>query len=169
MAGSVNKVMLLGRLTRDPESRSFSNGGKVAFFGLAVDGARKKNQESGKWENDPCFLDCKAFNPSTDSGRKLADLVMNYLQKGQQVFIEGHLEMENWVDKDNQRRSKVIVRIDNLTFVGNKNDGNGDGDRSSRSSQSSQRQPAPSRQRQQQEDYVDNDGSQGGGEEDIPF
>src|SRR5690349_1215434 len=58
---NLNKVMLIGRLTRDPEMRSFSNGGKVAKFGFAVNN-RKKNSATGQWENDPVFLDVEAFN-----------------------------------------------------------------------------------------------------------
>src|SRR5262245_10230883 len=58
---NLNKVMLIGRLTRDPEVRMFSNGGKVASFGFAVNN-RRKNQQTGQWEDEPCFLDCEAFN-----------------------------------------------------------------------------------------------------------
>src|SRR5262249_4285421 len=54
MAANVNKVMLLGRLTRDPEVRVFASGGKVAAFGFAVNN-RRKNQTTGQWEDDPCF------------------------------------------------------------------------------------------------------------------
>ena len=76
---NLNKVMLIGRLTRDPEMRTFANGGKVAKFGFAVNN-RKKNQQTGQWEDEPVFLDVEAFNRET--GRKLADLVEQYLRKG---------------------------------------------------------------------------------------
>ena len=56
-----NKVILIGRLTRDPECRTFSNGGKVAKFGFAVTN-RKKNSQTGQWEDEPMFIDCEAFN-----------------------------------------------------------------------------------------------------------
>ena len=79
---NLNKVMLIGRLTRDPEVRTFANGGKVAKFGFAVNN-RKKNQPTGQWEDEPVFLDVEAFN--RENGRKLADLVEQYLKKGDQV------------------------------------------------------------------------------------
>src|SRR5438094_4428868 len=87
---NLNKVMLIGRLTRDPEVRSFANGGKVAAFGFAVNN-RKKNSQTGDWEDDPVFLDCEAFNRSETF--KLADRIEQTLHKGQQIFIEGHLKL----------------------------------------------------------------------------
>ncbi len=112
---NLNKVMLIGRLTREPESRTFSNGGKVASFGFAVNN-RKKNQQTGEWEDDPCFVDVKAFNRET--GRKLADLVEQYLHKGHQAYIEGHLVLEKWQDKTtNENRSKLVVVLDDVQFL----------------------------------------------------
>ena len=57
---TVNKVILIGRLTREPESRSFANGGKVVKFGFAVTN-KKKNQQTGQWEDVPMFIDCRSF------------------------------------------------------------------------------------------------------------
>ena len=88
---NLNKVMLIGRLTRDPEMGTFSNGGSVAKFGFAVNN-RKKNQSTGQWEDEPVFLDMEAFNRET--GRKLADLVEQYLKKGHQVYLEGSLKLD---------------------------------------------------------------------------
>src|SRR5689334_4863631 len=84
---NLNKVMLIGRLTRDPELRSFANGGRVANFGFAVNN-RKKNQQTGEWEEEPVFLDCEAFNRGEFG--KTADLVERFLKKGRQAYIEGH-------------------------------------------------------------------------------
>src|ERR1043166_9263077 len=96
---SLNKVMLIGRLTRDPEVRSFATGGKVAKFGLAVNG-RKKNADTGKWGEEPTFLDCEAFNRG-ESGKQ-ADLIEKFLRKGSQVFIEGGLELDQG-EKEGQK------------------------------------------------------------------
>ena len=104
---NLNKVMLIGRLTRDPEIRTFANGGKVAKFGFAVNN-RRKNQQTGQWEDEPVFIDVEAFNRG-ESG-KLADLVEQYLRKGSQVFIEGHLKLDQWTDKDGQKRSEAQDR-----------------------------------------------------------
>ena len=65
---NLNKVMLIGRLTREPEARSFSNGGKVVKFGFAVNN-RKKNMSTGQWEDEPVFVDCEAFNRG-ETGKK---------------------------------------------------------------------------------------------------
>ena len=117
---NLNKVMLIGRLTRDPEVRTFSNGGKVAKIGFAVNN-RKKDQQSGQWVDDPVFLDLEVFNRG-ENGRQ-ADLVEQSLRKGQQVFIEGHLRMDNWTDKDNNKRSKLLIVVDNFQFLEPRADG----------------------------------------------
>src|SRR6516164_8587524 len=66
---NLNKVMLIGRLTRDPEVRTFSNGGKVANFGFAVNN-RRKNQSTGQWEDEPVFIDMAVFKCG-DNGRRV--------------------------------------------------------------------------------------------------
>ena len=109
---SFNKVILLGRLTRDCETRSFSNGGKVAKFSLAVDAERKKNQQTGKWESVPAFLDCEAFNRGEFG--KLADTVEQYTSKGSQVLIDGHIKQENWTAADGAKRSKLVVVVESI-------------------------------------------------------
>ena len=120
---NLNKVMLIGRLTRDPEARMFSNGGKVANFGFAVNN-RRKNQQTGQWEDEPVFIDCKAFNRG-DNGT-LADRVEQTLRKGQQIFIEGHLTFEQWDDKNTgQKRSTLRVIVDNFQYLERREDGGG--------------------------------------------
>lgn len=115
---SFNRITLIGRLTRDVETKTFANGGKVAKFGFAVDGERKKNQQSGKWESQPCFLDCEVFNRGENG--KSADLVEQYCSKGKPLFIEGHLKQENWVSQDGSKRSKLVVVVDNFQLLENK-------------------------------------------------
>src|SRR5262245_59987552 len=112
---SFNRVMLIGRLTRDPEVRVFANGGKVAKFGFAVSGQRKKNPDTGQWEDEPCFLDVEAFNKGEYG--KTADLVEEHLRKGKQVFIEGHLRMDSWTGRDGQKRNKIVVVADMLRLL----------------------------------------------------
>src|SRR5207249_4475042 len=109
---NLNKVMLIGRLTRDPEVRSFATGGKVASFGFAVNN-RRKNQQSGQWEDEPVFLDMEAFN-RMEGSRQLADQVEQYFRKGQQFFIEGHLKFDQWTSQDGQKRSKIKIVVDNF-------------------------------------------------------
>jgi single-strand DNA-binding protein len=133
---NLNKVMLIGRLTRDPEVRMFSNGGKVAAFGFAVNN-RKKNAQTGQWEDEPVFLDCEAFNRG-ETG-KTADLIEQYLHKGHQAYIEGHLKLDQWNDKTTgDKRSKIKIVVDNVQFLEPRKDG-----AAPRSSSPPQRQSAP--------------------------
>jgi single-strand DNA-binding protein len=122
---NLNKVMLIGRLTRDPEVRTFSNGGKVANFGFAVNN-RRKNQSSGQWEDEPVFIDVAVFNRG-ESGRQ-ADLAEQSLRKGHQVFLEGHLKLDQWQAQDGQKRSKLSIVVDNFQFLEPRSEsGMGDG------------------------------------------
>lgn len=117
---NLNKVMLIGRLTRDPEVFMFANGGKVAKFGFAVNNKRK-NSQTGQWEDDPVFLDVEAFNRG-EFGKK-ADLVEQYLRKGHQAFIDGHLRFDQWTTQDGQKRSKIKIVLDDLQFLEQRSDG----------------------------------------------
>jgi single-strand DNA-binding protein len=171
---NLNKVMLIGRLTREPEARTFSNGGKVVSFGFAVNN-RKKNQQTGEWEDDPCFVDVKAFN--RENGRKLADLVEQYLHKGHQTYIEGHLVMEKWQDKTTQEnRSKLVVYLEDMQFLEPKSDGAGREGGGMRSASPSRTVAAPAAKKpapaynEQQYDEPEMDAPAGGPDEDkIPF
>src|SRR5262249_18767189 len=116
---NLNKMMFIGRLTRDPEVRTFSNGGKVAKFGFAVNN-RRKNTTTGEWEDEPVFIDVDAFNRGEFG--KLADRV-EQLRKGQQIFIEGHLKLDQWTSQDGQKRSKLGVVLDNLQYLEPRADG----------------------------------------------
>lgn len=164
---NLNKVMLIGRLTRDPETRAFSNGGKVAKFGFAVNN-RKKNSQTGQWEDDPVFLDVEAFNRG-DTG-KTADLVEQYLRKGHQAFIEGHLQLDQWTSKEGEKRSKIKIVVDNVQFLERREDGEGGGRPPMRSAPSSRPAPAASRSNNQYDDRGDEPGPMDGPDTgEIPF
>ena len=113
---NLNKVMLIGRLTRDPEFRAFANGGHVAAFGFAVTN-RKKNAQTGEWEDDPMFIDCDVFNRGENG--KQADLIERFgLRKGSQIFIEGRLILDRWSDKTSgEKRSKHKLVVDNFQLL----------------------------------------------------
>ncbi|MFL5340231.1 MAG: single-stranded DNA-binding protein [Gemmataceae bacterium] len=162
---NLNKVMLIGRLTRDPELRSFASGGRVANFGFAVNN-RKKNQQTGEWEDEPVFLDCEAFNRGEFG--KTADLVERYLKKGRQAYIEGHLKLDTWDDKTTgEKRQKLRVVVDVVQFLDPKpQDGEGGGPaprQSSAPARGPQRQSAP-----QNDDYGQPEPSEPPAD-DIPF
>jgi single-strand DNA-binding protein len=153
---NVNKVILVGRLTRDPECRTFSTGGKVANFGFAVNN-RRKNSQTGQWEDEPMFLDCKAFNRG-DFG-KLADTIEQYLHKGSQAYLEGRLHLETWDDKNTgQKRSKHVLYVEMMQMLDGKGSGEGGGMRS-----------APQPDAYAGEDGPPSGPAPTGGNEEIPF
>ncbi len=113
--GNLNKVMLIGRLTREPEIKEFS-GGKVALLGLAVNN-RRRRQETGQWENVPVWMELKAFNH--EHGRKLADLAGTHLHRGQELYVEGRLALEQWDGKDDGRKhSRTLIYVESVEFLG---------------------------------------------------
>ena len=127
---TLNRVMLIGRLTRDPEApRSLPNGGTVVKFGFAV-GRSKKNPQTGQWENDPnpMFIDCEAFS-RPDSKRNLPELITQFCKKGDSLYIEGRLQLDQWEDKNGGgKRSKHKLVVDSLEFIGGKSGGGGGDD-----------------------------------------
>ncbi len=118
MAGNVNKVFLMGNLTRDIELRQLPSGMSVGAVGLAVN-ERYKNREE-QWVERANFIDCEVF------GRK-AEVMQQYLHKGRPVFIEGKLRLDQWQDKDGNNRSKLKVVIDDFQFVDSGQGGSGGG------------------------------------------
>lgn len=110
-----NKVMIMGRLTRDPEMRQ-TQYGSIASFGFAVNNFKKS--PDGKTVDDPCFLDLKAFDREY---RKLASLVGSFAKKGSSLFVEGHLIQETWEDKNGGgKRSKVVIVCDDIQLLDTK-------------------------------------------------
>jgi single-strand DNA-binding protein len=138
---NLNKVMLIGRLTRDPEARMFANGGKVVHFGFAVNN-RRKNAQTGQWEDEPVFIECSIFNRG-ESGNQ-ADLFETNVRKGQQIFLEGHLKFEQWDDKTTgQKRSALKVVVNNFQYLERREDGMGGAPASRPAAAAPRRGPAP--------------------------
>lgn len=151
---SLNKIMLLGNLTRDPEVRYTPKGTAVAEIGMAIN--RIRTGENGDKIEEVIFVDVTLW------GRQ-AELAGQYLAKGRPVFIEGRLQLDQWDDKQTgEKRSRLKVVGDNMQFLPSGGQSQGD-DSSSRtssndrsSSQSNPSQAAPA-------DSFDNDS------DDIPF
>lgn len=162
---NLNKVMLIGRLTRDVEVRTFSNGGKVAKFGFAVSSSRKKNQQTGKWEDEPCFLDVEVFNRG-EFGKK-ADTAEQYLSKGKQIFIEGHLKLESWTSQDGQKRNKIVVVCENFEFLDSREGGSTGGPPRSSGAPARGNYDAPNPDEGSEPQFAPDESV--GGKEEIPF
>lgn len=105
---SINRYIATGNLTREPELRRTANGMAVLNIGIAVND-RRKNPQSGEWEDYPNFLTCVMFGTRAES-------VSGYLHKGSKVAIEGKLRFSQW-EKDGQKRSKIEVMIDDLELL----------------------------------------------------
>lgn len=113
MAKSINQVILMGRLTRDPEMRTTTTGKTIASFSLAVDRGGEGDQTD--------FFDVTAWE-------KLGELVNQYLSKGRRCLVQGRLRQDSWDDKDTgKKRSKVEVVATDVTFLDGPNDGQGGG------------------------------------------
>ena len=112
---SINQVSITGNLTREPELRSTAGGTVVLSFGIAVND-RRKNQQTGEWEDYPNFVDCTMFGAC-------AEKLQPYLTKGTKVAIEGKLRYSSW-ERDGQRRSKLEVIVDELEFMSSRNGNN---------------------------------------------
>ena len=105
---SINRVVISGNLTRDPELRATATGMQVMNFGVAVND-RRRNPQTGEWEDYPNFVDCVMFGTR-------AEAVGRYLAKGAKVAIEGKLRYSSW-EKEGQRRSKLEVIVDEIEFM----------------------------------------------------
>ena len=111
----LNKIFIMGRLTRDPELRRTQSGTAVTSFSLAVD--RDFKSQSGEKETD--FIDVVAW-------RSTAEFVAKYFTKGRMAIVEGRLQIRPWPDKDGTNRRSAEVVADNIYFGDSKRDGAGD-------------------------------------------
>ncbi len=114
MARSLNRVQLIGNLTRDPELRYTPTGAAVCSFGLATN--RSWTTDTGEKHDETEFHNIVAWN-------KLAELCSQFLVKGRKVYVEGRLSTRNWTTQDNQQRSRTEVVIDDMILLDNKGAG----------------------------------------------
>src|SRR5207237_4624461 len=108
MARSFNQVVLMGNLTRDPELRTTPNGASVCSFSLALN--RSYKNASGDWQEATDFIDIVAWGP-------LGERVAQYLSKGRAALVNGRIQSRSW-EQDGQKRSKVEVVAQDVTFLG---------------------------------------------------
>ncbi len=106
---SLNRVLLIGNLTKDPELRYTPNGTAVTNLRLAVN--RKFKDRTGELKEDTCFITVTAWD-------KQAEICNQHLQKGRAVFIEGILQSRSWETTDGQKRSTIDVRAERIQFLG---------------------------------------------------
>jgi single-strand DNA-binding protein len=116
---NVNRVILIGNLTRDPQLKYLPSQTAVVEFGLATN--RRFKTASGEDREEVCFVDCAAF-------ARQAEVINQYCQKGKQIYIEGRLKFDQWEDKQGGgKRSKLSVVVENFQFLGGRDSGGGPG------------------------------------------
>jgi single-strand DNA-binding protein len=118
-ASNINRVIITGNLTRDPETRALPNGTSVVSLRVAVNGRRKDNQ-SGQWVDKPNFFDVTVFGATGENAAK-------YLSRGRGVAIDGRLDWREWQDKDGNKRQTVEIIADNVQFLSSPDGGQGGG------------------------------------------
>ena len=152
---SFNKVILLGNLTRDPETRVTANGNTICKLGMAV--SRVYSTREGERKEETTFVDIDAFG-------KQAEVITKYMRKGRPLMVEGRLKLDQWETNEGQKRSKLGVVLENFQFVGgrddNDNDNAGGGDSSRSEGYEKSSPPKNSAPAAQSDDSLD---------EDVPF
>jgi single-strand DNA-binding protein len=108
-APTINRVVLLGNLTRDPELRSLPSGTSVARLRVACN-TRRRNADTGEWDDKPNFFDVSVFGPS-------AEACDSFLEKGRPVAVDGRLEWREWETTEGQRRQAVEIIADSVQFL----------------------------------------------------
>jgi len=118
MAGDINRVTLVGRLTRDPELRHLPSGTQVLQLGVAVNGRQK--DDAGNWIDKPNFFDVKVFGNQ-------AEMLSQHLAKGRRIGVDGRLDWSSWEAQDGSKRSKVEVIAQSVQFLDSRGDAEGGG------------------------------------------
>jgi len=107
MASDLNKVILIGRMVRDPELKYLQNGTPVANFSIA---SNRTYMKDGEKKEMVSFFNCVAWS-------KAAEVIVQYVKKGQRIGIEGKLQQRSWEDQNGNKRSAVDVVVDNFQFL----------------------------------------------------
>ncbi len=151
MARSLNQVTIMGNLTRDPELRQTPNGQSVCSFSLALN--RSYKDSSGEWQEATDYIDVVAWST-------LAERISQYLSKGRRALVQGRLQSRNW-EQDGQKRSKVEVLANDVTFLDNRGGGDSNNDAN---------EEAPAKSNSSKKDTVVEDiGDEPINLDDIPF
>lgn len=154
MARSFNQVILMGNLTRDPELRQTPNGQNVCSFSLALN--RSYKGADGNWQEATDYIDVVAWGP-------LGERVAQYLTKGRPCLVNGRLQSRSW-EQDGQKRSKVEVNAQDVTFLGGAGEGGGNGGGASSAPASK-----PTASKQKDDVVIEDIGDEPINLDDIPF
>jgi single-strand DNA-binding protein len=117
MAQNINRVIVTGNLTRDPELNNLPSGTAVCDLRIAVNG-RRKDQQSGDWVDKPNYFNVKVWGPQGENAAK-------FLAKGRAVAIDGRLDWREWEDQQGNKRQSVDIIADTVQFLGGREGGSG--------------------------------------------
>jgi single-strand DNA-binding protein len=118
--GNINRVIITGNLTKDPDLRSLSSGNSVCSLRVACNG-RRKNNETGQWEDQPNYFDVTVWGAQGENCAR-------YLAKGRGVAVDGRLQWREWTDQQGNKRQSVDIIAESVQFLGGRDDaGNGNG------------------------------------------
>ncbi len=159
MARSLNQVTLMGNLTRDPELRQTPTGQNVTSFSLALN--RSYKDASGEWQEATDFVDIVCWGP-------LAERVAQYLSKGRRCLVQGRIQSRNW-EQDGQKRSKVEVLANDVTFLDSRGEGGGSEAGSSDSQEFSKPKAAAPTKKAKDDVVIEDIGDAPINLDDIPF
>jgi single-strand DNA-binding protein len=159
MARSVNQVILMGNLTRDPEVRQTPSGQSVCSFSLALNRAYKG--QNGEWQEATDYIDVVAWGP-------LGERVGQYLVKGRRALVQGRLQSRSW-EQDGQKRNKVEVLANDVTFLDGRGEGGENGGNYSRHNDSTSGGSSASSSKKKDDVVVDDIGDEPINLDDIPF
>ena len=155
---SLNKVLLIGNLTRDPDVRMMTNGRPVCNFGLALN--RSFKDAEGNRKEETTFVDVESFGPR-------AEAIGRFFTKGRAIFIEGRLKLDQWESKEGEKRSALRIVLDSFEFVDTKQEGGSSPSKTFETSSS----PTPSIQSSPDSETPNNDTSSSSTDldDDVPF
>ena len=159
MARSFNQVILMGNLTRDPELRTTPNGQSVCSFSLALN--RSYKGADGNWQEATDYIDVVAWGP-------LGERVAQYLSKGRPCLVNGRLQSRSW-EQEGQKRSKVEVVAQDVTFLGGAGGGEGGGNGGYQGSSSGGGSDKPRPSKKQDDVVIEDIGDEPINLDDIPF
>lgn len=118
-ATNINRVVLTGNLTRDPELRSLQSGTSVCSLRVACN-TRRKNNATGEWEDKPNFFDVTVWGAQGENCAR-------FLSKGRPIALDGRLEWREWENQEGQKRQSVEIIADSVQFLGSRDDAGGGG------------------------------------------
>lgn len=159
MARSLNQVTLMGNLTRDPELRQTPNGQSVVSFSLALN--RSYRDQGGEWQEATDYIDIVAWGP-------LAERVGQYLSKGRRCLVQGRIQSRSW-EQDGQKRNKVEVLANDVTFLDSRGGGDDGGEAAPSSRSTAKPTSKPAAPKKKDDVVIEDIGDEPINLDDIPF